>query len=95
MLAACATPEATAQPLPAPQACDTRAWVLAHLAAKYHEAPVAVGLTTSGGLIEVLTTADGRTWTIIVTSPRGISCMVAAGEGWRTLNLVTPEGPEA
>ncbi len=58
--------------------------VLGHLAKKYGEAPVAIGVTDKGGLVEVLTTGDGNTWTIIVSMPNGTSCMVAAGEGWRT-----------
>ncbi len=65
--------------------------VLTHLAEKYGEAPVAVGLTSAGGLVEVLTTDDGRTWTIIVTTPQGISCLVAAGEGWRDVERVIEE----
>ncbi len=70
--------------LAAPQ-CGPRATVLGHLAQKYQETPVAAGVTNAGGLVEVLTTGDGETWTIIVTTPQGISCLVAAGEGWRTL----------
>ncbi len=87
MLAACAT-TAAAQQVP----CAPRDGVLSHLESKYGEVPVAVGVTSAGGLVEVLTTGDGLTWTIIVTLPNGISCMVAAGEGWRN---VAPEGPRA
>jgi len=47
--------------------------------------PVAIGVTNKGGLVEVLTTGDGNTWTIIVSMPNGTSCMVAAGEGWRSM----------
>ncbi len=65
-------------------ACNPRTDVLRHLATKYGEAPVAIGVTNKGGLVEVLTTGDGNTWTIIVSQPNGTSCMVAAGEGWRT-----------
>ncbi len=65
-------------------ACSPRTDVLGHLAKKYGEAPVAIGVTNKGGLVEVLTTGDGNTWTIIVSMPNGTSCMVAAGEGWRT-----------
>ncbi len=82
MLAACATP-AAAQPT----LCNDRADVLAHLANKYSEAPVAIGVTNGGGLVEVLATGDGSTWTIIVTLPNGTSCLVAAGEGWRALQF--------
>ena len=73
--------------------CNTRDSVLSLLASKYKEAPVAVGVTNTGGLVEVLSTGDGNTWTIIVTTPQGMSCLVAAGEGWRALeqDLVEPE----
>ncbi len=68
----------------AQSACSPRTDVLGHLAKKYGEAPVAIGVTNKGGLVEVLTTGDGNTWTIIVSMPNGTACMVAAGEGWRT-----------
>jgi hypothetical protein len=69
------------------QQCDQRNRVIGHLAQKYKEAPVAIGVTASGGLVEVLTTGDGGTWTIILSNPNGISCLVAAGEGWRALQF--------
>ena len=39
----------------------------------------------NGKLVEVLTNASGETWSIIITSPQGVSCLVATGEGWRKL----------
>ncbi len=84
-------PETTARaqsPAQAPaqaQQCDQRAKVIGHLAQKYQEAPVAIGVTTSGGIVEVLTSGDGSTWTIILSNPNGTSSLVAAGEGWRAL----------
>lgn len=69
------------------QACDQRQKVIGHLAAKYREAPIAVGVTNSGGLVEVLSTGSGDTWTIIVSSPDGTSCLIAAGEGWRIIKF--------
>ncbi len=74
--------------------CNTRDSVISLLASKYKEAPVAVGVTNTGGLVEVLSTGDGNTWTIIVTTPQGMSCLVAAGEGWRALEQIALE-PEA
>ena len=65
-------------------ACRPHDNVVGHLAKKYGEAPVAIGVTNKGSLVEVLTTGDGNTWTIIVTLPNGTSCLVAAGEGWST-----------
>ncbi len=46
----------------------------------------------SGALVELLTTKDGTTWTIILTSPQGRSCLIASGEGWRPLVPVS-SGP--
>jgi hypothetical protein len=68
--------------------CDTRDKVLSLLAEKYKEAPVALGVTNNGGLVEVLSTDEGTTWSIIVTAPDGKSCLVAAGEGWRALEQI-------
>ena len=89
---------AVSRPAPAQEAtgCDQRSDVIARLAKKYGEAPVALGVTNKGGLVEVLATDDGKTWTIIVSMPDGTACMVAAGEGWRP--VLAPEeieGPEA
>ncbi|MGF1593023.1 MAG: hypothetical protein ACFCUW_07075 [Kiloniellaceae bacterium] len=61
---------------------------------KYKEQPVALGVTHNGGLVEVLSTGNGNTWSIIVTTPQGMSCLVAAGEGWRAMQQVAAE-PEA
>lgn len=74
--------------------CDRREKVLSLLAQRYHEAPVALGVTSEGSLLEVLADAKGSTWTIIVTSPQGLSCLILSGEGWRPLVLAA-EDPEA
>ncbi len=44
--------------------------------------------------MEVLSTGDGDTWSIIITTPKGMSCLVAAGEGWRVIEQLAME-PEA
>ncbi len=76
--------------------CEQRDDVLGHLAQKYHELPVAIGVTNRGGLVEVLSSGDGKTWTIIISSPDGEACLVAAGEGWRALPQAdAPDGPQA
>ena len=46
---------------------------------------VALGLASNGGIVEVLTSDEGGTLTIIITMPNGVSCMVAAGEYWEGL----------
>ena len=71
----------------APQ-CDKRDAVLGILAEKYAEVRVAIGLGSNGGLVEVLSSKDGGTWSIIITSPKGMSCLVAAGESWQQIPVI-------
>lgn len=54
------------------------------LKAKFEEAPVSKGLTATGSLVEVYASKKGS-WTIVVTDPKGQSCLVAAGEYWESL----------
>lgn len=67
-------------PANAQNVCTARDEVLGHLNNKYSEAPVAMGLANNGGVIEVLSSGAGTTWTIIITMPSGVSCLLAAGE---------------
>ncbi len=76
------------------QNCNERDRVLEFLAKKYKESPIAAGVTNAGGLVELLTDGKGGTWTIIVTTPQGMSCLVAAGAGWRKVKRIATE-PEA
>ena len=75
----------------APAVCRARDGLLTQLESKYGEVPVAIGVA-DGQLIELLTAKDGITWTIILTSPKGMSCLIASGEGWRPL-APAPSGP--
>jgi hypothetical protein len=70
-------------------ACGHHADVLKELADRYKETPVALGLASNGNLLEVFSTDNGATWTIIVTSPNGTSCLVAAGQDWQPTKPVT------
>jgi hypothetical protein len=72
----------------APANCGPRPDLLKQLANKYSEAPVAIGLSNTGALVEVLTSDSGDTWTILVSKPDGTSCLVAAGEEWQALKHV-------
>ena len=71
----------------APASCRARDGLLTQLEQKYGEVPVAIGVA-GGALVELLSTQDGMTWTIIMTSPQGVSCLIASGEGWRPLTPV-------
>ena len=57
--------------------------MIARLAETYGEEPRAIGVIANGSLLEVLAGPDGATWSILITTPQGRSCLVAAGEAWR------------
>jgi len=61
--------------------CGARASILGQLAERYHEAPANMMLANSGGIVEILTSETGS-WTIVLTHPNGISCLLRAGEHW-------------
>ena len=65
-----------------PSSCLARADMTQLLASRYAEAPVAAGLSSDGHLIQVYSTGDRATWTIVVTTPQGVSCVIANGEAW-------------
>ncbi|NIA67767.1 hypothetical protein HBA54_04115 [Pelagibius litoralis] len=71
--------------------CAPRDAILQSLAKNYKEAPVNMGVVSTGALLEVLVSLSGS-WTIIVTMPGGATCLVSSGEGWRTVP-VKDEGP--
>jgi hypothetical protein len=76
----------------APQ-CGARAGVIAGLENRYSEKPVAAGVDNNGALVEVLAAPEGDTWTILVSMPNGVSCVVAAGESWQSRDRVAQVGP--
>ncbi len=76
-LAATAPPAAAAQSV-----CANRDIIITRLQQDYSEAPSAIGMADNGAVIEVLATKDGTTWTILMTTPDGVSCVVATGEAW-------------
>ena len=67
------------------QACAKRAELINHLASKFQEARVAIGVADNGNLMEVFTTKDGATWTIAMTTPSGMTCLIATGQNWESV----------
>ena len=63
-------------------ACALHGDIIKHLATKYDEAVTGVGLDARGNLIEVLSSDDGKTWTIVFTKPGGPTCVMSSGHNW-------------
>jgi hypothetical protein len=83
-----------ALPASAQAVCGKRSDLLGQLAGRWKEAPVAMGLKDDGTMLEVVASADGSTWTVLITQPSGASCVVATGERWESAPRVAL-GPEA
>lgn len=79
--------------VPAQSVCAERNVLLSSLQREYSENPTAIGLASNGSVIELLTTPDGQTWTILMTRPDGTSCVIAAGEAWEALPQVAEGQP--
>ena len=62
---------------------------LTALLEKHGESQVAAGLTSGGGLLEVFATEDGSTFTIVITTPHGTSCVVESGRDWDTRKQIS------
>ncbi len=65
--------------------CGIRARVLEHLQASYGERRQAAGLAGQTQMVEVYASDETGSWTILVTSASGISCIVAAGSDFETV----------
>ena len=65
--------------------CHNATEIAKQLNSKYDEAPVAFGLQSNGHLLQVWSSEDKGTWTVVSTSPAGVSCIVAAGKRWESL----------
>lgn len=68
-----------------PSNCAPRAEFAAALTAKYHESLSTIGIENRGALIELWVSADGTTWTMLVSGSNGQSCVVAAGTQWKAV----------
>jgi hypothetical protein len=62
--------------------CGTRETLLKQLDKEYQEAPIGIGLASNGAVVELLT-SNGGTWTLMVTRPNGMTCLIGTGEAWQ------------
>ena len=74
----------------APQ-CGPMVDVLKQLKDRYKEAPVAMGVVDDTSIMQLFASGTGS-WTIVVTTARGVSCSLQSGESLETYTLPV-EGP--
>ena len=73
--------------------CGDHAAIVNGLGQLHSERPQAIGLSANGSLIEVLVSSRG-TWTILVSEPKGPTCIVATGDNWESITIAAA-GPAA
>lgn len=73
--------------------CFPRAMLIAHLESRFGEVKAGEGIADNGAAMELVTSENGATWTLFVTSTDGRSCLLASGKGWSTIPYRKPEKP--
>ena len=66
----------------AAQTCGRHDDLTHQLNAQYEERTAAYGLTADGRLVEVFSSPNGS-WTILLSDPSGLSCIMSYGESWQ------------
>ena len=83
----------TAHGQPLPTVCHPHNQMIYSLEHHHNEELLGNGIMNKGmGVIEVYTHEDGS-WTIAMSLPNGLSCMMAHGEGWSAERII-PAGPK-
>lgn len=75
---------AAAQPASA-NVCGARSDLVKSLDSAFQEKPAAFGLIAEGKQLAELFVSNRGSWTLIVSLPRGRSCVLASGDSWETL----------
>ena len=84
-------PPASAQTL-RPVACGQRDAITAKLEQRYSEHQKGAGLVSGTRLLEIWHSEKTGTWTILMTRPDGIACVMATGKHWRDTPPLTVSG---
>lgn len=63
--------------------CGKRGDIIKQLEAKYGETRRTMGVQQGRGVVEMYASAETGSWTILVTDPRGMTCLMAAGEAFQ------------
>ena len=70
------------EPAWAQSAAAPRSQIVSVLSQRFAEVPAALGLAHDGSLVEVFKSSDGSTWTMVRTTPNGMSRIMVEGQAW-------------
>lgn len=77
-------PALAQQPAPRGPPCAARTHVTEQLRDMFRERKAGSGLADSGLLFELYVGPSGS-WTLVATTPGGVSCLIGSGEAWEPL----------
>ncbi|WP_424933165.1 hypothetical protein [Amaricoccus macauensis] len=76
--------------------CAERSKVIERLEDRYGETLQSLGLQENSSLLEVYASDSTGTWTILITRPDGVACLVASGQSWeKEATPFLPKGDDA
>lgn len=70
--------------------CGPRDAVVTKLAQGYGETRQSVGIGSNNAMVEVFASDETGSWTILVTMPNGLSCLVASGQSFEEVAEALP-----
>ncbi|QUJ76883.1 hypothetical protein KDD17_02145 [Sulfitobacter albidus] len=70
--------------------CAPRDVVVERLATGYGETRQSVGLGANNAMVEVFASEETGSWTILITAPSGVSCLVASGQSFEEVAEALP-----
>lgn len=73
-----------------PNRCAERSMVLERLAGTYGETRRSIGMAPNNSVVEMYASEKTGSWTITVTHPNGLTCMVAAGTAFEGIEEELP-----
>ncbi len=77
------------------QNCAPRDDVVKRLTETYGETRQGIGIARQGAVMEVFASDSTGSWTITVTLPNGLTCLLASGQSYESLNGAIVEGDPA
>lgn len=73
-----------------PGRCAERNTVVERLAGTYGETRRSIGMAPNNSVVEMYASKETGSWTITVTHPNGMTCMVAAGTSFEGVDEELP-----
>lgn len=72
--------------------CGDGADIIAHLEKDWGEGAEILALDASGRMVRILVNPDTGTWSMLLTAPNGLTCLVSHGSAWEPVAVVPDAG---